>query len=199
MKTNLSIVMLSILITACASQTRQAKVGSKTSSALVKADEVIGDELPEWTDKSGITDGRLYVVGYSEMSADKSPHYIKKAALMDGEVRLLSDAPSDFRVLTQNALKGAGVESSEFFQIQTKIQEVFAAEGIRDHESTCRKIARYGETQVRVVRGCWYRVSADVYKLKKAYMYTLAQKYGQEKSKKFDKLMDQEITKLEKR
>jgi hypothetical protein len=115
--------MLSILITACASQTRQASVGSKTSSALVKADEVIGDKLPAWTDKSGIADGRLYVVGYSEMSADKSPHYIKKAALMDGEVRLLSDAPSDFRVLTQNALRGQALNRLSSFRYRQRFKK----------------------------------------------------------------------------
>lgn len=157
---------------------------------------MVGDELPSWVDRVGVDDGRVYIVGYSEMSADKSPHYVKKAALMDGEVRLLSDAPSDFRVLTQNALTGAGLESSEFFQIQTKLQEVFATEGFKGHQNTCRKIARYGETQVRVVRGCWYRVSADLVQLKKAYAFTLAKKYGAGRANKFQKLMEQEINNI---
>src|SRR5690606_31270714 len=196
MKAVVTTLILTTLMTACSSQTRSAKVESKNSSVRVKEDEAIGKELPDWVNRNEVKDGRVYVVGYSEMSADKSPYHVTKAALMDGEIKLLSDAPADIRVMTQNSLTGAGIDSSEFFEIQTKLKEVFAVEGFKQHENTCRKIVRYGETQVRAVRGCWYRVSADLMHMKKAYAFTLSLKYGQGKASKFESLMQQEIEKI---
>lgn len=130
------------------------------------------------------------------MSANKSPYYIAKAALMDGETKLLSEAPSDVRIITQNALTGADIDSSEFFQMQTKLQEVLGVQSFKSHQQTCRKIVRYGETSISIVRGCWYRVSASIVQLKKAYAFTLAKKYGQGKANKFQKIMDQELNKI---
>ena len=184
------------MIIGCASTNPQLKQVESNIDELSREDEVIGDSLPSWVEENGIEDGRLNVVGYSEMSADKSPHYIKKVALMDGETKLLSDAPSDFRILTQNALTGAGIDSSEFYQIQTKLQEVFAVTGFKTNKATCRKIKRYGETKISLVRGCWVQVSASVIKLQQAYANTLAIKYGQGQVNQFKNLMNQELNKI---
>lgn len=158
---------------------------------------MVGKDLPSWVmDQESIRDGRVYVVGYSEMSSDKSDHYISKAALMDAEVKLISEAPSELRVITQNALTGAGVDSSEYLQIQTKLQEVIGLMGFKSHEHTCRKFVRYGESRTNVNRGCWYRASVSATDLRKAYLMTMKAKYGEEKGHKFDDLMKDEINKI---
>ena len=196
MRILISLVIFSILMTGCATQTTTPLNSSTGLPLIVEEDKTLGDPLPSLTQDSGLNNNRVYVVGYAEMSANKSPHYISKAALMDGEVQLLSEAPADVRILTQNALVGAEVDSSEFFQMQTKLQEVLGVQSFQSHQRTCRKIVRYGETNIAVVRGCWYRVSASITQLKKAYAFTLAKKYGQGKANQFQKLMDQEINKI---
>lgn len=158
---------------------------------------MIGKELPSWTsEQESFRDGRVYFVGYSEMSADKSDHHIAKAALMDAEVKLISEAPTEIRVITQNALKGAGVDSSEFVQIQTSLREVIGLSGAKPHESTCRKFVRYGESRNNITRACWHRASISQESLRKAYLMTMKAKYGDEKAHKFDDLMKDELKKI---
>lgn len=158
---------------------------------------ILGGELPSWTNDNGIDGDRLVSVGYAEMTVRKSPHYVEKAALMDGETKLLADAPQDFRVITQNSLTGAGIDSSEFVEIQTRLKEVLGVRGFKHHQKVCRKLVRYTENNKKnVMRGCWYRVSADLNKLQDAYKYILAKKYGQGKAGKFDNLMEQELKKI---
>lgn len=158
---------------------------------------MIGKELPSWVSQEHvIRDGRLYLVGYAEMSADRNEYYITKAALMDAEVKLIADAPTEFRVITQNALTGAGIESSEFSQIQTKLQEVIGLTGFKNHEHTCRKMVRYGESRTSVSRACWYQASVSLNELRKAYFMTMKSKYGEDKTHKFDDLMKQELEKI---
>lgn len=197
MKLILTNLMVITLIVGCASQTNSVSPESKNSSLNVKEDVTLGGELPEWTNDNGINGDRLVAVGYSEMTVSKSPHYVEKAALMDGETKLLADAPQDFRVITQNALTGAGIDSSEFVEIQTRLKEVLGVRGFKHHQKECRKLVRYTENNKKnVMRGCWYRVSADLGKLQEAYKYILAKKYGQGKAGKFDNLMEQELKKI---
>ena len=143
-----------------------------------------------------VTNNRLNVVGYAEMSADKNSYYIAKAALMDAESKLISDAPSDFRIITQNALTGAGIDSAEFMQIQTKLQEVIGLGSLRPEQYTCRKFLRYGESSNRITRACWYQASVNVFEVKKAYTMTLRAKYGDQKANKFDDLMSDELKRI---
>lgn len=186
------LIILAVTLFSCSSNLK-----SPNNESLVKDDKMIGDSLPSWTSQdSDVKDGRLYLTGYSEMSADKNPTYISKAALMDAEVRLISDAPAEIRVVTQNALTGAGFDSSEFFQIQTKLQEVVGLMGFKSHESTCRKFIRYGETTSNVTRGCWMQASVSLIDLRKAYLMTMKLKYSEDKVTKFDDLMKQELEKI---
>ena len=158
---------------------------------------MMGSPLPSWISQTeSIKDNRLHITGYAEMSADRNEVYISKAALMDAEVKLINDAPTDFRVLTQNALVSAGIDSSEFMQIQTKLTEVLALGGLKQGEWTCRKWIRYGETRTSVMKGCWHQASASLTELRKAYLFTLQKKYGSEKAHKFDDLMKQELEKV---
>lgn len=158
---------------------------------------MIGESLPSWTShESDIKDGRLYLTGRSEMSADKNELHVAKAALLDAEVRLINDAPSEIRVITQNSLTGAGIDSSEFMQIQTKLQEVVGLTGMQSHEFTCRKIVRYGESRTNVNRLCFYRASVSLADLRKAYLMTMRLKYSEDKVTKFDDLMKQEMDKI---
>lgn len=156
-----------------------------------------GKELPSWTSQTHyVTNNRLHIVGYAEMSADKNSYYIAKAALMDAEAQLISDAPSEIRIVTQNALTGAGIDSAEFMQIQTKLQEVIGLESLRAEKHTCRKFLRYGESSNRITRACWHQASVDVFKVKKAYTMTLRAKYGDQKANKFDDLMSDELKRI---
>lgn len=158
---------------------------------------MIGKDLPSWiSQQESIKDDRVYLVGYAEMSADKSDHYVAKAALMDAEVKLISEAPAELRVLTQNSLTGAGIDSSEYMQIQTKLQEVIGLQGFKQHEHTCRKFVRYGESRTSITRGCWYQASVSVSELRKAYLMTMRAKYGNDKAHKFDDIMKQELEKI---
>lgn len=156
-----------------------------------------GNALPSWTSKTHyVTNNRLHAVGYAEMSADKNSYYIAKAALMDAEAKLLSEAPTEMRIITQNALTGAGIDSSEFMQIQTKLQEVIGLTSLKPGEYTCRKFLRYGETSNRMTRACWYQSSVNVFEVKKAYTMTLRAKYGDQKANKFDNLMSDELKRI---
>lgn len=158
---------------------------------------MIGPSLPSWVEeKPFIKDDRLNVVGRSEMSADRNEYFIAKAALMDAEVKLIYDAPTEFRVLTQNSLTGAGIDSSEYVQIQTSLREVVGLTGIKQGESTCRKYIRYGESRTSVTRICWHQASVNITELRKAYLMTLRMKYGDDKANKFDDLMKQELDKI---
>lgn len=185
--------MLSTLIVGCASHTTLQKKTKIDSELSVSEDIILGGSLPEWVNKAEVNQAQLYVIGYAEMSAKKSNHYVKKAALMDAEIKILSDAPTDFRVIAQTALTGAGLESSEFYEIQTKIKDVYGVQGVRQHQSICRKVVRHGELIRRIMKACWIRVSIDIAKLQKAYAYTVRMKYGDQKAGRFEKLMADEL------
>jgi len=159
---------------------------------------MIGEDLPSWIFQQSlqIRNNRMYYIGYAEMSADKSQHYIAKAALMDAEVKLVSKAPTDIRIVTQNALTSAGIDSSEFTQIQTKLQELVGLTGVEPHQYTCRKFVRHGETITRIVTGCWHEASVNMSDLSRSIAMTLRRKYGDEKASKFDDLMKNELNKI---
>lgn len=195
MKTLLFLVPF--LVIGCSSTKTDQSIQKVTESPLVQEDQMVGKDLPSWaTQIESIRDGRLYMVGYSEMSADKSEHYISKAAFMDAEMKLLSESPTDIREITQNALTGSGMDSSDFVQIQTKLKELVGMKGAKPHEHTCRKFVRYGESRTVVNRACWYQASISLGSFREAYMLTMQKKYGDKKAHQFDDLMKQEINKI---
>lgn len=166
---------------------------------MTQEDKIIGDTLPSWVNKSGIENGQSYAVGNAEFSADANPAYVKRAAIMNGEGKLLSDAPTDFRILAQSAMTGAGIDDNEFFEIQTKLKEVVGLSGIYHNQerTTCRKILRYGELSTRLVRSCWVQVSVSTRELSKAYQRTIALKYGGKAANKFGKIMEKELDRVD--
>lgn len=191
----LMIVFLLPLI-ACSTNKKSITYNESEDNSL-NEDRMIGPDLPSWVLENEIVKGdRLFLVGNAEMSPDKSEYHIKKAAIMDGEIRLISDAPSKFRVISQSALNGAGVESSDFKQIQTKLQEAIGVIGLKNHDTTCRKFVRHGESRSFVIKSCWALVSTSISDLKRAYALTLERLYGIKTSAKFENLMEKEIEKI---
>lgn len=158
---------------------------------------MIGESLPAWTNQNLLLEsGKIYAVGYAEMSADRSPHYVSRAATVDAERQLLSDAPADFRVIAQNAMHGAGVDSADFHEITTSLREVFTVQSIRTEDVECRRYIRYGETQDRMLNACWVKVSASAASLQEAYRRTLAIKYGIGTANEFSDLMQDELERI---
>jgi len=201
MKTVIKIMILTTFIS-CGTTNRNTEAISSQQEMIeevTKEDKMIGPVLPSWTRKSGIANGMVYAIGKAEFDVNKSEYYVEKAATMDGEIKLLTDAPSDVRVLTQNALTGAGIDSAEFFQIQTKLQEVVGLTGIRHSEEhiTCRKMIRYDDMFARVTRSCWVQVSIPLKELVVAYRRTLALKFGTYKANEFKDLMMDQIDKIQ--
>ncbi len=197
----LCIVVLMSFVACSSNKVRDKAMGKREAiEDTIKEDKYVGGEPPLWTQEEGISNGILYVVGYAEFGTNKSPYYVRKASIMDAETRLLSDSPADFRIITQNAITGAGMDSSEYYQIQTKLQEVIGITGIKQDrkKSVCKKIIRYGNFDTTTRRGCWSRVHIKVSELKKAYARTLAFKYGADKVNKFQKLMDKELETVDK-
>ena len=194
MRSYSTFVLVSLtLLASCSSVTKPTSEEKNLLGNAILDDKVYGDPLPAWTKFQGVRDGRIFLVGYAEQSINKSEHFIKKAAVMDGEVRLIQDAPSDLRVLTQNALTGAGVDSSEFSQVQTKLSEVIGAQSFKTHDEACRKVLRHTESQSIVMRGCWVSVSANLADLQRAYQLTLQRKYGVGTASRFEDLMKKEL------
>ena len=165
----------------------------------IKDDQVLGDNLPEWVDRNGIDNGEVVMVGKAEFGADKSEDYVQRAAKMDAEMLLFNDAPADIRIVAQKALTGAGLDSGEFYEIQTSLREAFGVQGVRVNPSnvTCRKIIRYGETKNRLMRKCWAQAAIPLLSLKKAYEHTMRVKYGIGKAETFSKRMEFELQKIE--
>ena len=188
------------LVTSCA--TNHLKDQIVTEQEIVedtyKEDKILGDSLPSWTRKSGIENGMVYVVGKAEMGKDRSPFYVEDAARMKAEMRLFSDAPADIRILAQNAMTGVGIDSAEFYQIQTKLQTVVGVTGMKfdSDKVTCRQIIRYGELSTRRTRACWVQAHIPVTELVKAYRRTLALQFGEYKASEFKNKMDDELKKI---
>lgn len=199
---NLATLLALLVVTSCATNHVKDQIVTEQEviEDTIKEDKIIGGSLPSWTRKSGVENGMVYVVGKAEFGANKSPFYVEKAAQMDAEMSLFSDAPADVRILTQNALTGAGIDSAEFYQIQTKLQEVIGVTGIRiDSEKVvCRKIIRYGELSSRLTRACWVQAHIPVKELVKAYRRTLALKFGEYKANEFKDRMDDELQRINK-
>lgn len=199
MKKIIGIMFLSLIVSCATNKSvEQVVAQQEIIEDTIKEDKIIGDDLPSWTRKSGIENGMVFAVGKAEFDANKSEYYIERAAAMDGEIKLLTDAPTDVRVLTQNALTGAGIDGSEFYQIQTKLQEVVGLTGIRHSEDkvACRKVIRYGELSSRLTRSCWVQVSIPVKELVAAYRRTLALKFGEYKANEFKDLMMDELNNI---
>lgn len=200
MKSLMMLLSLLLILASCGTSSLQKQVLEQQElyEETIKEDRMIGGDLPSWVRKSGIEHGVVYVVGKAEFSANKSPFYVEKAAMMDADMALFADAPTDIRIITQNALVGAGIDSSEFYQIQTKLQEVVGVTGIRHDEKkvVCRKFIRYGELSTRKTRACWAQAAISVSQLMKAYQRTLALKFGEYKANEFKDLMNEELKKV---
>lgn len=198
MKTLICLSLLLLVSCTTSPYRKQIEQQQEIVEDTIKQDKITGGDLPSWVYKNGIENGHVYVVGKAEFDVNKSPFYVEKAAVMDGETRLISDAPSDFRVLTQNAITGAGIDSSEFYQIQTKLQEVVGLTGIKYHadKMECRKVIRYGIMSTAVTRACWTMVSVPLINLTKAYERTIALKFGTYKANRFMNQMQQELDKI---
>jgi len=198
----LTLSLLLMVLVGCSTNPIQRNIIAQQEiiEATIKEDKIIGDSLPSWTRKSGIENGMVYVVGVAEFDANKSPFYIQKAAQMDAETKLLSDAPADFRVITQNAMTGVGIDSAEYYQVQTKLQEVIGLVGIKIDQDkiTCRKMIRYGNLSTRLTRVCYVQAFISAQQLAKAYKRTLALKFGEYKANEFKNLMNQELKQINK-
>ena len=199
MKTIIMGMLLGLLASCSTNPIKQAAVAQQEIvEDTIKEDKMFGGSLPSWVRRSGIETGMVYTVGKAEFDANKSPFYVEKAAQMDAESRLISDAPTDFRILTQNAMTGAGIDSAEFYQIQTKLQQVVGLTGIKVDQDkiTCRKFIRYGNLSTRVTRACFVQAFIPVKELMKAYQRTLALKFGDYKAGEFKNLMQQELERV---
>ena len=109
----------------------------------------------------------MYTVGVAETTADNNYNVVKRMAILNGETSLLSKAPADFRIATQNSMNSVNVDENIFSEIQSKVQEAIGVEGFK-HDRTkmaCRKVLRYKETRTNLNKICWVRVGIPVSKL----------------------------------
>jgi len=124
---------------------------------------------------------------------------VEKAALADGESKLVSEAPTDFRSIVQTAMSSTEGNNVEFSQIDTKLRRVRGLTGIKYHNDkmTCRKIVRYGTFATLLDRQCWAVVSVPIESLKEAYARTIREIYGDKKATEFNQRMNDEIKKMD--
>ena len=200
MKKLFVLILLLCLIQSCASSKKQEH--RDAISEMVQSDRYVdeAENLPDLSRfKIGMHGNRLYARGEAELSIKNSRSTVERAAIMDGETKLLSEAPSDFRILTQNALTSAGVDANEFYQIQTKIQTVVGLTGINydARKTMCKKLIKNDGYDTSVSRTCWIQVHIPLSELVKAYRRTLALKFGQSVGDEFKKKMDNELKKLD--
>ena len=73
--------LLSMMLVACSSTPEQTITHKGIDENDIKEDKIFGNPLPNWTTKSGIEQGRVFVVGKAEFLADNSPFYVEKAAI----------------------------------------------------------------------------------------------------------------------
>ena len=194
------ILTMFCLFSACATSEKQEY--RDAVSEMVEADRYVDEDenLPDLSRfKIGMSNGRVYSRGEAELPINNSRSTVERAAIMDGETKLLSEAPSDFRILTQNALTSAGVDAGEFYQIQSKIQTVVGVTGISydARKTMCKKLIKNDGFETNVSRVCWVQVHIPLNELIKAYKRTLALKFGQNVAEQFKAKMDNEVKKLE--
>jgi len=154
---------------------------------------------PQWINESGVRGGLVYTVGVAEASANSLENTVKRMAILNGETSLMSKAPADFRIATQNSMNSVNVDENVFTEIQSKIQEVLGVEGFKHDKAktACRKVLRYGETEAHLNRICWVRIAIPVNKMARAFERTMAMKFGEKVSEAFKKKLDDELKKAD--
>ena len=200
MTKKITMICIFVVATACSSG-KKTMLGDQRVEVeeSVKEDKIHGDPLPDWANASGIENGRVFTVGVASFPAEKAQILVEKAALLDGETKLLSDAPTDFRSLAQSSLNSSTSTTVEFSQIDTRLKTVKGLTGIKYHDDklTCRKIVRYGTYATVIDRQCWAMVSVPIQSLKAAYERTIQELYGDKTAEKFSTRMDEELKKID--
>jgi len=196
MKISIMLFLISLIVSCTSNPAKRVLINQQELvEDLIKEDKIIGKELPKWISQSGIEKGIVYSVGKIEFDIKLNETYAEEAAMMDAEMKLLSDAPTDVRILAQKSLNEIGLNNSSFYEIQTKLKEVMGVSGIKKDISkvTCRKVIRYNVYETKLNRICWAQVQVPFNNLMEAYKRTIALKYGESKARLFKNKVNQEL------
>lgn len=136
--------------------------------------------------KSGRAGAYVTAVGSSIHPVETNQKMVENAAVADAKFRLTESAPSEFKKEVQRAIGTEAGGVGEFSQIDVSVSEVKNLTGIKVkyEDIQCKtRVEPTSDGGYRTMKECRSLARVRAGELKKAYDFTVAEKYGVSKSK----------------
>jgi len=165
---------------------------------LMQGKEYLGGDFDFRFSKAGNDGVNVQAVGIAVYPANANEGLIRKAAIVDGKMKLVTSGPTEFKSMVQRATGNALGYTGDFHQIETSVSEVSRLEGIkqRDADVECKNVVE--PTQDGTFRNnkeCRAIVSVPFTELRKAFDYTLEKKYGLNIKSQVEKILNIQLEK----
>lgn len=189
------LLLLSLLFTSVSCSTsklteEQQKIREHMEQGKVY---VGGDFSPKF--KTSDSGASLVQVGIAIYPVDANETLVKSHAIADGKFKLTEGAPSYFKSMVQRAIGSALGNEGDFSQIDVSVSELKALTGIqsKSQDVECKTVMEPTvDLNYNTVKECRALVSVSKANLRKAYDFTISQKYGIKEKSEIDNLLKME-------
>lgn len=187
---------LSLLITlASCSSVKLTEDQQKVRDHMAQGKIYTGGEFSSKFQDSD-TGASLVKVGIATYPAGTNDSLIKSHAIADGKFKLTEGAPAFFKSMVQRVIGSSLGNEGDFSQVDVSVSEVKALTGIqsRSQDIECKTVMEPTvELGYNTVKECRALVSVSKANLRKAYDFTISQKYGIKEKSEIDKLLALEM------
>ena len=191
------LIIMVVSLAGCSTSKFDKRISSEAqlNKYASQEDKIVGSELPDWVDAEGINSGYVYAVGEAEESVGQNVQVIKELAAHNAKMKIVQRLPGEYKYIVQNSLSTAS--NNEFNKIEISKGDLFGLQGVKTSRkyTTCRKMIRHTDFGSKVKRICFVQASVSLKNLNDAISRTIARKYGEETSAKFDKILRKQVEK----
>lgn len=194
----LSIIGLSLVVVSCSSSPfkEQSDQQDKITKHMSQEKKYIGGEFESKYSNSGNDGFTLRAVGQSVYPVASSEQVARLAAIANAKFKIIESGPTEFKSLVQQAIGNSLGQTGEFTQIDTSVVEVKALRGIeiKQEDVSCKIVIEPNvEGGYNNLRECKAIARIPLSELKKAYDFTVGQKYSGAQKSEVEKLLEEQL------
>ncbi len=169
---------------------------NKINQHLSQGVKYLEGDFEEKYNSSGRSGMYMTAIGTAIYPVEKSQKVVESAAVTDAKFRLTESAPSNFKREVQQAIGTEYEGVGDYSEISVSVTEVRGLTGIKVRYSdiSCKtKVSPTSKGSYKTERECRAIAKVKLSDLKKAYSYTLDEKY-RGKKKQIDRRVAQQLT-----
>ncbi len=189
-------IMILILFVSCSSSPfkEATKEQEMINDHLSQGFKYLEGDFDEKYAKTGREGVYIKAVGSAIYPVETNQKLIESAAVSDSKFRLISSAPSEFKREVQQVIGTELGGASDYTEISISVTEVKSLMGIKSRfeDVECRtKVSPTSNGEYKTEKECRALSRVKASELRKAYDFTISNKYGVSKKKVERKLAGQ--------